>query len=89
MSNVIRFLEAMGSSSNHFIDYEAAVAAIQVDESHRLALLQRDHAALNDMLGGRTKMFFGVLAPHEEPFEDEPPFEDQPDDLPEEPAKNA
>ncbi len=66
MSNVIRFLESMGTRQLSAADYEASVAALDGDNSHREALMDRDQAALNDMLGGRSKMFFGVLAAEEE-----------------------
>jgi hypothetical protein len=54
------------------------VLAIRVQE--REGLLGRDHDALNVVLGGRCKMFFGIMAPHEEPEEEEVPFEDVPDE---------
>lgn len=81
MSVAIRFLETMGSNALIAANYDGAVAGLEVDELHRKALLQRNPVALNDLLGGRSTMFFGVLAPDEQPVEDEP-FEDQPDDMP-------
>ena len=84
MSGTIQFLESLGTNPSTALDYEAAIAALDVTEVERLALRQRDHAALNDLLGGRRKMFFGVLAPHEEPQEEEDvPFEDVPGEEPE------
>ncbi|WP_159015673.1 hypothetical protein [Cognatiluteimonas profundi] len=85
MSAAIRFLETVGSNALSAANYEGAVAGLEVDELHRKALLQRNPAALNDILGGRPTMFFGVLAPEEQPLEDEP-FEDIPDELPDESA---
>jgi len=86
MLDVIRFLETMGREPLAPSDYAAAVAALEVAEPQRQALLERDHGALNDLLGGRAKMFFGILAPEEAPMEDEP-VEDQPDEVPGEPAE--
>ena len=81
MSNVIQFLEAMGSQQVSASEYAATIAALDLETPQREALLNRDHAALNDLLGGRAKMFFGILAPDEEPArEDEAPVEDQPDE---------
>ena len=81
MSSTIQFLESLGTNPSSALNYEAAIAALDVTDVERVALRERDHAALNDLLGGRRKMFFGVLAPHEEPQEEEEvPFEDTPDD---------
>jgi hypothetical protein len=49
-----------------------------VSGAEREALLDRDSAALANLLKARASMFFGVFAPDEEPAEEEP-FEDQPD----------
>jgi hypothetical protein len=87
MLNTIQFLETLGSQASASLDYEAAVAELQVSKQERDALLDRNHAALNDVLGGRAKMFFGIMAPHEEPEEEEVPFEDVPDEGPSESTK--
>ncbi|HVR81746.1 MAG TPA: hypothetical protein VHF02_06665 [Luteimonas sp.] len=63
MSNVIRFLEAMGSKELSAREYAATVAALGVDGPQRQALLDRDHVALNDLLGGRAKMYCMIVAP--------------------------
>lgn len=61
MSNAIRFLEAMGSRPVlSAVEYTATIEALDVDGAQRQALLDRDHAALNDLLGGRAKMRFFV-----------------------------
>lgn len=86
MLDVIRFLENVGRDAPAPADYAAAVEALDVTAPQRQALLARDHAALNDLLGGRASMFFGILAPEEAPMEDEP-AEDQPDEVPGEPAE--
>lgn len=56
MSKVIRFLESMGSQPISAADYVATVDALEVDAPQRQALLERDHAALSDLLGGRKEM---------------------------------
>jgi hypothetical protein len=53
MSNVIRFLEAMGSRPFAAAHYLAAVNALNVGESERQALLNRDGQILNRLLCGR------------------------------------
>lgn len=94
MSNVIQFLEAMGRNPGiHGLsasDYAATVASLEIDGAQRQALLDRDHAALNDLLDGRPKMMFYINTPspddHEVipdddsdgdgvPDKDEPPYE--------------
>ncbi len=66
MSNVIRFLETLGSKQLSAGEYAAIVAALEVDTSEKRALLDRDHAALNDLLGGRKKLRFAILAADDE-----------------------
>lgn len=60
MSNVIHFLEALGSNPAltklSAAQYAATVAALDVDDSQRQALLDRDQTALNGLLGGRDEM---------------------------------
>lgn len=80
MSNVIAFLEEMGNNaalaSQSPEDYAAAVDALGLDDAPRKALLDRDPAALNDLLGGRLRMMCFLL-----PAEGEEPQkgEEQPD----------
>jgi len=79
MSNVIQFLEAMGkTSAARFSDaeYAAAIAALDVDDAQRQALLTRDHVAINDLLGGRAKLMMLTLFPADD---DEKPQDEQPD----------
>lgn len=58
MSNVITFLETLGRApaGRSADDYAAAVAMLDVGDDARAALLARDAAALNDLLGGRPRM---------------------------------
>lgn len=84
MSNVIRFLETLGSNPARLstAEYAAAVAALEVDDTERQALMDRDQAALNDLLGGREKMLC-LVWPSDEPVKEddqdgEQPAEDTP-----------
>ena len=69
MSNVIQFLESMGKNAAlgnmSPEEFTAAVKALGVDDVAEHALLNRDHAALNDSLGGRVKMMM-MLVPAED-----------------------
>jgi hypothetical protein len=91
MSNVIAFLESLGKdvafSAPAPEAYADAVQALDLDDAARQALLARDAAGLNDLLGGRMKMMC-LLFPAdsdknhqdgEEPEgEGEQPVEDEP-----------
>ncbi|HVR81745.1 MAG TPA: hypothetical protein VHF02_06660 [Luteimonas sp.] len=66
MSNVIRFLEAMGSQQLSAAEYAVTVAALEIDAPQRQALLERDQSALNDLLGGRASVFFAICAAEED-----------------------
>ena len=74
MSNVIRFLESMGSNPSlaHLspAEYAASVAALEVDDAQGRALLDRDAVTLNALLGGRPKIYCSQFAP--ERREDQP-----------------
>lgn len=89
MLNTIRFLETVGANVVSPAEYAATVALLDVDQSEKVALLQRDHAALNDLLGGRQTMFFAVCAPEDEPFREDPPAEDEPLGIPPDPDNAA
>lgn len=56
MSNIIRFLEAVGSKPLSAAEYAATVSLLDVDANERQALARRDHLALNEALGGREEM---------------------------------
>ena len=76
MSTVLKFLEVMGQTSSTASmsdsEYASAVARLDVDAAQRKALLARDHTALNDLLGGRATMFFGLVpAENDEPQRDD------------------
>lgn len=67
MSNVIQFLEAMGSRpALSAVEYAAAVEALDAGTVQRQALLDRDHVALNELLDGRPKMLFFVNIPNDD-----------------------
>jgi len=61
MSNVIQFLETMSCKQLSTAEYAASVAALEVDGLRRQALLDRDQAALNALLGGRAEMHCMIL----------------------------
>ena len=66
MSNVIQFLEAMGRNpALSAAEYAATVAALDANDEQRQALLDRDHAALNQLLDGRAKMICMITTPDE------------------------
>jgi hypothetical protein len=74
MSNVIQFLESLGRNPANDLssaDYAAAVAVLEIDDSQRQALLDRDHVALNDLLGGRAKVYCLVAPAENEPQQDD------------------
>jgi hypothetical protein len=68
MTQLIRFLELLGSDPSATAlsrdDYAAAVAALDVDDAQRRALLARDAAAL-ERAGGASGTFMLVLLPAE------------------------
>ena len=94
MSNVIRFLETLGSKPALTpAEYAATVAALDIDAAQQLAMLQRDPGTLNGLLGGRALMAMYIATPDggEEPEErpdhtddDDAEIEDAPES-PEEP----
>ena len=84
MSKVIRFLESVGVAPGLLPEqYAALVAELDVGEAERSALLDRDAAALGDLLGGRPVMRCAVFEPQREPAQ-EP--ESEPDGDGEEPS---
>lgn len=66
LSNVIQFLEAMGRAPLSSAEYAASVTALNIEAAQQQALLNRYHAALNELLDGRAKMYFMVAAADEE-----------------------
>jgi len=63
MTNTIQILEKMGSNPSRSAAHHAAtVSALDLDPSQKQALLQRDHAALNQLLAGRTQVFCAIFA---------------------------
>lgn len=89
MSNVIRFLESMGGNAAtarmSMADYQAAVAALELDEDQRDSLASRDQRKLGDSLNGRNKMFCMIFSPEEKESPESPEQEDDresPDDSP-------
>ena len=66
MSNIIRFLETMGSKPISPAEYAATVAALEVGASQRKALLDRDQDALNELLDGRRQLRCAIFAADED-----------------------
>lgn len=78
MSNVIRFLESLGSDAGRCLspsDYAATVALLDIDEAQQQALLDRDPAQIGELLGGRPAVLFAIFAPDEDEKEEEPDSE--------------
>ena len=83
MSNVIQFLETLGREPLQTAEYGAAVAALDIGKEERQALVACNGIELNDLLGGRSKMYLMVATPEE----DVP--EEAPDDVPEFPGETV
>jgi hypothetical protein len=81
MTSVIAFLDLLGKNpalahaSNE--EFTAAVDALDLGEPARQALLARDAAGLNELLGGRSKMICALFPVEDDNKKDE---EDQPAD---------
>lgn len=90
MPNAIQFLETLGRSPSGADilagGYAASVAALDIDEAQRAALLGRDARVLNGLLDGRDSMLCVVATPDDESeSESETPPDDgrePPDDGP-------
>lgn len=83
MSDVIRFLESMGSDASGGLspfDYAASVAQLDIDPAQQRALLERDHVSLGNLLGGRIEIRCSIFAPDEDE-------ERRDNDEPEEPSE--
>lgn len=78
MTNVISFLQAIGADAKPMAesDYADAVATLDIDPEMRAALIARDQATINRLLGGRGNVF-SLLVPAED---DDKKDEDDKDD---------
>lgn len=88
MSEVIRFLESMATtafSPGSDADLTEAVAELEIPHEQKKAVAERDPSALSRLLGGRTQMFFGLVAPEREQPYREDEGEETPDQAPDEP----
>jgi hypothetical protein len=65
MSNVIRFLETVGSKPLSAAEYAAGVALLDIDPMQRQALMDRNEEGLNGLLGGRDLMQCMIMVPDE------------------------
>ena len=66
MTSAIGFLEQVGRSGLSPAQYAAGVSLLDIDAGQRQALLDRDAATLNELLGGRRRLLFAILAPDED-----------------------
>jgi hypothetical protein len=66
MSNIIRFLEAIGTKQLSPAEYAASVRALDVEAAHKSALLDRDQDALNELLDGRRELRCSIFAEDED-----------------------
>jgi hypothetical protein len=46
--------------------YVATIDSFVLDRAERKAMLDRDHATLNELMGGTKKMVFAIMAADEE-----------------------
>lgn len=63
MSQVIQFLEQLGRDAAQTTDYAARVAALDIEPAARAALIGRDAAELNRVVGGRKQSYCLVAVP--------------------------
>lgn len=70
MSNVLQFLEMMGSNASAArmttFDFERAIQMLDADESAKSALRDRDEARLSEALNGRPMMYCLICAPDDD-----------------------
>jgi hypothetical protein len=67
MTNIIRFLESMGSApALSGEQFNRTVAALDIGQEGKRALLDRDSAALNKLLEGRDELRCAVFAEDED-----------------------
>ena len=75
MSSAIQFLEEMGCDASRgrlsAAEYAAAVAQLDADEAQRRALMERDHAELISLLGGREKVMCVICIPEYDETDDD------------------
>ena len=66
MTSAIGFLEQAGRNGLSPAQYAAGVSLLDIDARQRQALLNRDAAALNELLGGMRRLLFAILAPDDD-----------------------
>jgi hypothetical protein len=93
MQDAIAFLESLGAGLACTPQaYAAGVTRLDVPAEVGDALLRRDPAALNALLGGRAEMWCAIMSPGESPPQwpdGDTPDGDSPDDAPlEEPLRD-
>src|SRR3546814_11960020 len=79
MTNASQFLEALGRSpvlaGDPFLACPDAVEALEVSEAERMALRDRDHAALNKLLDGRVRVMCLITTPDDGSEHEAVPYE--------------
>jgi hypothetical protein len=85
VSNVIQFLESMGSNAlmarMSVAEYESTIDSLfEIKEQERVALRSRDSKVIGDVLDGREQMLCFVFAPDQD--EQAPSREDDGADVP-------
>ena len=85
MSQIIQFLESAGrESSLSPVAYATAVAALEIPDAQRQALLERDPTALNALMEGRPRLICLINAPLEDDEHDANPDDRDGDGVPDE-----
>jgi hypothetical protein len=80
MSNLIQFLHSAGRGPRNLAalgtSYEDVVARLEIEEAQKRALIARDTALLNELLGGRPVMYCSQYSPGPKPPKRELPTPD-------------
>lgn len=82
MTSAIAFLETLGKRAPLSpMEYQAAVASLEIAEPTQAALARRDRDALVAQLDGRARMYLAICTPdkHDAPDSEEQPDEEQED----------
>lgn len=85
MTNTIRFLESMGANAAmarmSFVEYQAAVEALDLEEDAEVGLLERDASRLAESFSVPDALYCLVFSPSED---EQPESPDQDGETPEE-----
>ena len=83
MKNSIQFLEALGR--NPVLNpgaqrYSDAIESLEIIEAEQIALRDRDHVSLNELLNGRMRMLCAISTPDDGSEYESTPDEDKDED---------